>query len=63
MAIEAPVPLDSVGVMSVGITHPSPGSAIVLADAGTYRIGFSVSGVEPNQMTLLVDGVAIPGGT
>ncbi len=60
--IEASVPLDSLGVMSVGITHPSPDS-IVLADAGTYRIGFSVSGVEPNQMTLFVNGVAVPGGT
>lgn len=31
--------------------------------AGVYQIGFSVSGVEPNQFTIFVNGVPAPGST
>ena len=30
-------------------------------NAGTYKVTFSVSGVEPNQMALFLNGVVVPG--
>jgi hypothetical protein len=33
----------------------------VLADAGDYKVTFSVSGVGPTQMALFVDGALAPG--
>ena len=62
VAIEADVTFSSNGVMTSGITHALNGSAIVLANAGDYKITFSVSGTEPNQMALFVNGVQVLGG-
>ena len=62
MAIEADITFSSNGVMTSGITHALNGSAIVLVNAGTYKITFSVSGTEPNQMALFVNGVQVLGG-
>ena len=47
----------------VGITHAPGTSQIVLVSAGDYAIWFSVSGVEPNQFTLFLNGAAILGST
>jgi hypothetical protein len=59
--IEADITFDTNGILTSGITH-SPGTAgIALVNAGTYKVTFSVSGVEPNQMALAVNGVAVPG--
>jgi len=59
--VEANVPFDTNGVLSAGITH-APGSAeIALVNAGTYKVGFSVSGTEPNQFALFVNGNLVPG--
>lgn len=58
--IEGDVLLDLNGPITAGITH-TPGSALVnIVNAGTYEINFSVSGVEPNQFALTVNGVPEP---
>jgi hypothetical protein len=62
VAIEADVNFDSNGVMTSGITHALNSAGIVLANAGDYKITFSVSGVEPNQMALFVNGAPVAGG-
>jgi hypothetical protein len=47
--------------MTPGITH-APGSAgIQLTDAGDYKVSFSVSGTEPSQFALFVNGNLVPG--
>jgi hypothetical protein len=61
VAIEADILFDSNGVMTSGITH-APGTAgIVLVNSGVYMVTFSVSGTEPSQMALFVNGVMAPG--
>jgi hypothetical protein len=61
VAVEAPVLFDTNGATTAGITH-APGTAeITLVNAGTYKVTFSVSGSEPNQMALFVNGVVVPG--
>ena len=63
VAIEADVTFSSNGVMTAGITH-APGSAgIALVNAGDYKVTFTVSGVEPSQMALFVNGVLWCRGT
>ena len=63
VAIEAAIAFDSNGVMTSGITHSLGTSDITLLNAGIYKIDFSVSGTEPNQMALFVNGVVVPGTT
>jgi BclA C-terminal domain len=61
VAVEADVKLDTNGVLTSGITH-SPGAAgITLENAGTYKVTFSVSGTESNQMALFVNEAVVPG--
>lgn len=60
VAVEAPALLDSNGVMSTGITHTAGTSGITVINAGIYEIAFSLSGTEPNQFALFVDGVVVP---
>jgi hypothetical protein len=61
VALEADVTLDTNGVMTSGITH-APGTAgITLVNSGIYKVTFSVSGTEPNQMALFVNGAMAPG--
>jgi len=55
VAIEAPVLFSNNGPMS-GVTHATGSSAIVVTNAGTYSIVFSVSGVEPSQFGLFING-------
>ena len=62
MAIEADIGFGSNGVMTSGITHALGSPAIVLANAGDYKVTFSVSGTEPSQMALFVNGVEVAGG-
>jgi hypothetical protein len=59
--IEAPVIFDSNGIMTSGFTHTLPSDEITFVNAGTYKVSFSVSGTEPNQMALFVNGVVVPG--
>lgn len=53
--IEATVPFDSNGPLS-GITHAPGSDAINITNAGIYAIFFSVSGTQPNQFALAVNG-------
>jgi hypothetical protein len=61
VAIEAAVPFDSNGAMTSGFTHAPGDAGISFGNAGTYKISFSLSGAEPNQMALFVNGSALPG--
>ena len=55
VAVEAVVLFDSNGPLS-GITHAPGSSAINIVSAGTYSVTFSVSGTEPNQFAIAVNG-------
>jgi hypothetical protein len=59
--LEADVPFDSDGVHTSGITHATGSAQIQLVNSGTYKVSFSVSGTEPNQMALFVNGVVVDG--
>jgi hypothetical protein len=61
VALEADFTFDSTGITTSGITHAGGAAAIVLVNAGTYKVTFSVSGTEPNQVALFKDGVLVPG--
>lgn len=55
VAVSAPVIFDSSGPL-LGITHTPSSDAIGVVNAGTYAITFSVSGVEPNQFAIAING-------
>jgi hypothetical protein len=59
--VEADIPFDTNGVMTAGITHTVGNPGITLVNAGDYKVTFSVSGTEPNQMALFVNSVLVPG--
>ena len=60
VAVEADVLFDFNGPITAGVTH-TPGSAVVnIVNAGTYEFNFSVSGVEPSQFALTVNGSPQP---
>ncbi len=61
VAIEAGVTFDSNGVLSAGIIHAPGSAAITVVNSGTYKIAFSVSGVEPSQIGLFVNGAPATG--
>jgi len=63
VAVESDITFDSNGTMTAGITHALGSSSIVIVNAGTYLINFSVSGVEPSQFALFVNGAAPTTGT
>lgn len=58
--IEADVVFDTNGTLQ-GLTHAAGTSAITVGTAGVYDITFSVSGVEPNQFAVFVNGSVAPG--
>lgn len=60
VAIEAPVIFSSNGIMTAGFTHAPGTSTIQVTNAGDYKIEFSVSGVEPGQFALFVNGAPQP---
>jgi hypothetical protein len=59
--LEAAYTFDSNGVLSSGIRHTAGSAAIELVNSGTYKVTYSVSGTEPNQMALFVQGAVVPG--
>jgi hypothetical protein len=59
--IEADVPFDSNGILTPGITHAPGASQIQITVAGNYEVTYSVSGVEPNQFALFVNGAQVMG--
>jgi len=58
--LEADVPFSNNGVLS-GVTHAPGTTNITLVAAGIYKVAFSVSGTEPNQFALFLNGVLVPG--
>ncbi|WP_318616258.1 BclA C-terminal domain-containing protein [Sporosarcina sp. YIM B06819] len=61
VAIEADVLFDSNGVITPGITHTLGSSQIIVSVPGDYEVTFSVSGTEPNQFALFLNGSVVPG--
>jgi hypothetical protein len=57
IGVEASVPFDSTGPVS-GVTHTAGSASIVVVNAGTYAVNFSVSGTQANQFAIFVNGVA-----
>jgi hypothetical protein len=58
--IEASVTFDSNGVLN-GIVHTPASATLQIVNAGIYEVTFSVSGVEPSQFALFVNGVPASG--
>ncbi|MEI9814129.1 MAG: hypothetical protein WDO18_16445 [Acidobacteriota bacterium] len=52
---------DTNGVLSSGIFHAPGNTVIEIGTAGTYKIAFTLSGVEPNQFGLFQNGAPIAG--
>lgn len=63
VAQNADVLFSTNGPIAGGITHVAGAAAIGIANAGTYQLLFSVSGVEPNQFTAFLNGAPIAGST
>lgn len=61
VAIEADVLFDTNGIMSPGITHTPGASQISVTNPGVYEVTFSVSGTEPNQFGLFINGLPVAG--
>lgn len=59
IAIDADVAFNGNGAMTSAVTHAPGSTVVVLNQAGTYAVWFSVSGVEPSQFALTINGVAI----
>ncbi|MEI9971563.1 MAG: hypothetical protein WDO73_05585 [Ignavibacteriota bacterium] len=58
--IEAAVAMDTNGPL-LGITHAPGDAGITISSSGTYKIAFSLSGVEPGQFSLFVNGATAAG--
>lgn len=61
VAIEADVLFDSNGIITPGIVHTLGTSQIIVNIPGDYEITFSVSGTEPNQFALFLNGSPVAG--
>lgn len=59
VAVEAPVLFDSNGPLS-GVTHAPGSPSITITSAGTYQVNTSVSGTEPNQFAIFINGAPAP---
>ena len=61
--LEVAITFDANGVITPGITHAPGDAGIALASAGAYKISFSVSATEPNQIAIFVNGFPVDGTT
>jgi hypothetical protein len=59
--VETDVTFDSNGILKPGITHVLGTTQIAVTYSGNYEVTFSVSGVEPNQFALFINGVLVTG--
>jgi hypothetical protein len=59
VGIGVPFTFDSNGPLS-GVTHAALSSNIVVTSAGTYSITFSVSGTNPGQIEIFINGAPVP---
>lgn len=60
MALEADVTLNSNGLMTAGITHTPGAAGITIVNSGDYKVTFSVSATEVDQMALFVNTGGTP---
>ena len=49
------------GVGTAGFTHALGSAEMVVINSGDYKVTFSVSGAEPNQFALFLNGVPVAG--
>jgi hypothetical protein len=61
IARNADVPFDSNGVITSGIIHVPNSPNVQFVNPGDYKIAFSVSGTEPNQFGLFLNGAPVAG--
>jgi hypothetical protein len=61
VAIEADVNFSTNGLLTDGISHDPGSPSILISEAGVYEVTFSVSGTEPNQFALFLNGDLVPG--
>jgi hypothetical protein len=61
VAIEADVTFGNNGVLTSGITHAPGNAGVAFTIAGDYKVTFSVSGVEPGQFALFLNGAMVAG--
>jgi hypothetical protein len=61
LPLQADVAFDTNGLMTAGITHVAGSTVLVLVNAGTYQVTYSVSGTQITQMALFVDGDLVLG--
>ncbi|MET3656531.1 collagen-like protein [Sporosarcina psychrophila] len=52
---------DSNGILTPGIVHTLGTSQIIVNIPGDYEVTFSVSGTEPNQFALFLNGSLVAG--
>ena len=60
VAMESSIVFDRTGSLQ-GFTHGAPSSALSVGANGTYAVRFGVSGVEPNQFAVFVNGAVTSG--
>ncbi len=61
--VGAAVVFDTNGILTGGITHTAGLAPLTITDPGDYKVSFSISGVEPNQFTVFLNGVPLTGAT
>jgi BclA C-terminal domain len=61
VAIEADVTFSHNGILTPGITHAPGDAGISFTTVGIYKITYSVSGVEPGQFALFINGAEVAG--
>ena len=49
------------GVLSAGVTHTAGGNGVLLTEAGTYAVWFTVMGTAANQFILYLNDTSVPG--
>jgi hypothetical protein len=59
--LEADVTFSNNGIITSGITHAPGNAGIAFTSVGIYKVTFSVSGVEPGQFALFINGALVPG--
>jgi Collagen triple helix repeat (20 copies) len=60
--VDTDITFSKSGRMTAGITHADGDAAIALVNAGDYKVTFSVSGTETNQMALFVNATPLVPG-
>ncbi|WP_144510286.1 collagen-like protein [Bacillus sp. FJAT-22090] len=54
---EEDISFDSNGILTSGISHTAGDAHIIIEHGGVYEIIYHVSGKQPNQLTLFVNGI------